>query len=65
MDAREFEPDDPLPQTCQHCKWGERRLVQNVTELTCQDPVLVRPQSFGFAIIVEPDHTCKHWEERE
>lgn len=65
MDAREFEPDDPLPQTCQHCKWGEKtgglqRLMLCTHGADCLATVAIDLTSF-----VKPDHTCKHWEERE
>lgn len=79
MDAREFEPDDPLPQTCQHCKWAklEPDDVGLGMTLTCSQPLTVL--SLGLAEfrrlgrvlgrsrmpMTQPDHTCKHWEERE
>ena len=76
MDAREFEPDDPLPQTCQHCKWGEAHFIGGVYGinglLDCTNPAHVsgrKPlpeKDFWKAHKgVKPDHTCKHWEERE
>lgn len=72
MDAREFEPDDPLPQTCQHCKWGERELFNGQPIVMCWNSIAIGEFFFsagvGFrpvAVHVKPDHTCKHWEERE
>lgn len=77
MDAREFdfEPDDPLPQTCQHCKWAERHhvetggsvlLCKNATNLADGGPLFPwLPDFKPSAFSVSATHTCKHWEERE
>ena len=75
MDARELEPDDPLPQTCQHCKWGEaykpRLLAKPKVLCKCEARFYVPPHlltkvtAVVESTIEEPDHTCKHWEERE
>jgi len=75
MDARTFEPDEPLPRVCKHCAWGKSHIIagrqpvvmcQNHTATRNFAPVtgvglLVYPTSVN----VPPDHTCDHWEERK
>ncbi len=61
MDARTFEPDEPLPRVCKHCAWGEVLL-----QAWCKYP---REQGetprFDVMVRTHPDNTCDHWEERK
>ena len=65
MDARTFEPDDPLPRICKHCKWCISRL-----RTWCEHPKKegLKP---GFGLVrvhtprrTHPDNTCDQWEEK-
>ena len=74
MDARTFEPDDPLPRVCRHCKWAEQEQVQYVgLTLTCVNPQSLEERSAAMpglpslvstGVYVAANETCEHWEER-
>lgn len=75
MDARTFEPDEPLPRVCKHCAWGERHhvetggsvlLCKNILNLDDCAPLFPwLPDFKPAAFSVNPDYTCDHWEERK
>ena len=65
MDAREFEPDDPLPQTCQHCKWAVKTGDLQRLLLCSYGIDRLATVAISLTSFVKPNHTCKHWEERE
>ena len=72
MDARTFEPDEPLPRICKHCRWCEA-FMEEVQVMLCREPKRLEscPPLFPWASIepagisTHPDHTCDHWEERK
>jgi hypothetical protein len=57
MDARTFEPDEPLPRVCKHCAWARRTTSEPPFDLACLHE---RTDCF-----TAPDETCDHWEERK
>jgi hypothetical protein len=63
MDARTFEPDEPLPRTCKHCKWSE----MFARSLRCTHP---KGRTVGMGVHkpfpprTHPDDTCDEWEEK-
>jgi hypothetical protein len=67
MDARTFEPDEPLPRICKHCKWFENVVVfggkcKHPERRPPYDPRVV---SSGVAYYhPHPDNTCDQWEEK-
>jgi len=73
MDARTFEPDEPLPRTCKHCahlKTCEPECA--ASGFVCANPARTSHISrvglweFSGNIVIEttPDNTCDQWEEK-
>jgi hypothetical protein len=75
MDARTFEPDEPLPRVCKHCAWGKREQVQYVgLTITCKSKQALKERSKDMpglpslvptGVYVGASETCDHWEERK
>ena len=67
MDAREFDftSDNPLPQTCQHCKWAVKTGDLQRLLLCSYGIDRLATVAISLTSFVKPNHTCKHWEERE
>jgi hypothetical protein len=71
MDARTFEPDEPLPRICKHCKHS-LALESSPTGLVCyhrgkEHLAIVQwpPKHEGkFVSQVSAQDTCDQWEEK-
>jgi hypothetical protein len=60
MDARTFEPDEPLPRICKHCRWCEVLL-----QAWCKHPERQGEVPWvGVMVRTHPDNTCDQWEEK-
>ena len=68
MDARTFEPDEPLSRICKHCKWGEWEQTEyDGLTLTCKNQKALEKRSPSLVltgVFVGASETCDQWEEK-
>jgi hypothetical protein len=67
MDARTFEPDEPLPRICKHCRWSFSRVFDHDPKEMFCDVAAKGANSLRWGHTprsTKPNHTCDQWEEK-
>jgi hypothetical protein len=72
MDARTFEPDEPLPRICKHCRWWDQYLWGDNPRGYCSVRLKNVPStSLTLEGVPGPKfrdvmstYTCDQWEEK-
>jgi hypothetical protein len=65
MDARTFEPDEPLPRICKHCKWLATVPGWGNTQGLCILPRRLENSGRPVrGVMTYVSHTCDQWEEK-